>query len=128
MRLRIRHGHAAWSVLRRDRVRRDIGIQRLPDERHPLGQPILVEGTGGHLPAERLHSAMKSRGRLLCRAIHAAQHRGVVKHMRQRAIRADQERTREKSRETELGLDLGERRKEVHHTRETFGRRRPRIE
>lgn len=112
------------SISRSNRIRRHIRIQRLPHKRHALGQAILIERPRRDLLAEGLHTGQE-RGRGALRdVVHPAQHRGVVKHVHQRAVRADEERAREKGRERELFLDLDERRQILRQVRGPLGRGR----
>lgn len=75
------HWYPRQLISGSNRIRRHIRIQRLPYERHALGQPILIERACGNLLAECLHAAAKSCGRRLSSVVHEPQHRRVVKHM-----------------------------------------------
>lgn len=76
-----------------DRIRSNVGIQCLPNERHPLRQPIRVECSRTDLCTERRHLLLEE----LCSSpglwVHAAEHVPVVEHVDEGSLSADEFRS-----------------------------------
>lgn len=87
------HGHLSHS--NRQTPRRNARIQCLPHKRHSLTESIDIKGPIPDNLRPSQHSRDELCIRILRRGVHTRQHESIVKHMRQGAIRAREERTRE---------------------------------
>lgn len=93
----------------RDRVRRNVGIQSLPHERHSLRQAVTVERPRTDLRAECGHLLLKQLRSRPGLCIHTVEHVLVVEHVYQSPLSSDELGSGEKCTDSELSKDFVER-------------------